>query len=61
MIDFSLSPNDNKVLDAVRAEALVARNYARHYDENEHEFPPDKLPEAKDHPSFVNLLGNRNG
>jgi acyl-CoA dehydrogenase len=59
MIDFALSTNDSKVLDAVRSEALVARKYARYYDENEHEFPPDKLPEAKDHPSFMNLMGNR--
>ena len=28
----------------------MCRNYARHYDENEHEFPPDELPEAKDFP-----------
>jgi acyl-CoA dehydrogenase len=48
MIDFTLSENDRKVLDTVRQEALVARQYARHYDENEHEFPPDQLPEAKD-------------
>jgi acyl-CoA dehydrogenase len=59
MIRFDLSVNDEKVLDAVRSEALVARKYARYYDENEHEFPPDKLPEAKDHPSFISLLANR--
>ena len=50
MIDFTLTENDRKVLDYVRREALVARTYARHYDENEHEFPPDSLPEAKDFP-----------
>jgi acyl-CoA dehydrogenase len=61
MIGFELSPNDKKVLDAVRSEALVARKYARFYDENEHEFPPDKLPEAKEHPSFVHLLAERTG
>jgi acyl-CoA dehydrogenase len=59
MIDFTLSQHDEKVLDAVRSEALIARNYARYYDENEHEFPPEKLPEAKDHPSFLRLLGDR--
>ncbi|OFV88863.1 MAG: hypothetical protein A3J75_05630, partial [Acidobacteria bacterium RBG_16_68_9] len=59
MIDFDLSANDQKVLAAVRAEALVARKYARYYDEREHEFPPDKLDEAKDVPSFINLLGDR--
>ena len=49
MIDFTLTENDQKVArPPARREALVARKYARHYDENEHEFPPDELPEAKD-------------
>jgi len=59
MIDLNLSPNDEKVLGAVREEALIARRYARYYDENEHEFPPDQLPEAKDHPGFMSQLGHR--
>lgn len=59
MIDFELSDNDKKVLTAVRSEALIARNYARFYDENEHEFPPQKLPEADSHPSFINLMAKR--
>ncbi len=59
MIDLELSANDEKVLAAVRAEALVARRYARHYDENEHEFPPLQLEEAKEMPSPLLLLGNR--
>ncbi|HYD49819.1 MAG TPA: acyl-CoA dehydrogenase, partial [Terriglobales bacterium] len=57
MINFELGPNDKRILDAVRSESLIARKYARYYDENEHEFPPDKLDEAKDHPSFMNLFG----
>ena len=59
MIDFQLTANDKKLLDAIRAEALVARKYARYYDENEHEFPPEKLEEAKEFPHFMNLLGDR--
>jgi acyl-CoA dehydrogenase len=59
MIDFELTENDRKVLSAVRREALVARNYARHYDENEHEFPPDELPEAKDFPPTFSLMAGR--
>ena len=59
MIDFSFTDNDKKVLDAVRAEALVCRGYARHYDENEHEFPPDELPEAKDFPPTMSLFAGR--
>ncbi len=46
MIDFKLSENDEKILQVVREEAEIARKYARHYDENEHEFPPEELPEA---------------
>ena len=59
MIDLNVSPNDQKILDAVREEALIARRYARHYDENEHEFPPDELPEAKEHPGFMTRMGQR--
>jgi acyl-CoA dehydrogenase len=57
MIDFTLSDRDQKVLDYVRSESLVARKYARHYDENEHEFPPDALPEAKDFPGAFSIMG----
>jgi len=59
MISFQLSENDRKVLEHVRREALVCRTYARYYDENEHEFPPDELPEAKDFPSLFEVLGGR--
>jgi acyl-CoA dehydrogenase len=59
MIDFRLSANDQKVLDAVRKESEIARRYARHYDEHEHEFPPDQLEEAKECPSPLLLLGER--
>jgi acyl-CoA dehydrogenase len=61
MIDFELSANDKKVLEAVRAQALVCRNYARYYDENEQEFAPDELPEAADYPSPWSLLKNAEG
>jgi acyl-CoA dehydrogenase len=56
MIDFELSANEQQILAKVREQALVARKYARHYDENEHEFPPDELPEAKDHPKILDML-----
>jgi len=59
MISFQLSENDKKVLEQVRKEALVCREYARYYDENEHEFPPDELPEAKDFPELYAMLGGR--
>ena len=59
MIDFELTENDRKILEAVRAQALVARKYARYYDENEHEFPPDELPEAGEFPTLQTVIANR--
>jgi len=59
MIDFTLTENDRKLLAQVREEALVARKYARYYDENEHEFPPAELPEAKDFPNVYTLFKDR--
>jgi acyl-CoA dehydrogenase len=61
MIDFELSKKDREVLGRLREEALVARRYARYYDENEHEFPPNELPEAAQFPfpSFVELMAGR--
>ena len=52
MIDFDLSERDQGILERAHEKALICRGYARHYDENEHEFPPDALPEAKDFPEF---------
>ena len=59
MIDFELTKNDQKILDEVRTRALVCRKYARYYDENEHEFPPDELEEAKGKPEIFSMLGER--
>lgn len=59
MIDFNLTETDQKILDYVRTEALVARKYARYYDENETEFPPEQLEEAKDFPGVWSLMGER--
>ena len=59
MIDFELSHKDKEVLGKLREEALVARRYARFYDENEHEFPPDELPEASQFPSIMQLMAGR--
>ena len=59
MIDFHFTDNDKKALAATRVEALACRAYARHYDENEHEFPPDELPEAKNFPPMMSLFAGR--
>jgi acyl-CoA dehydrogenase len=59
MIDFEPTEGDRKILDQVRAEALICRNYARHYDENEHEFPPDELDEATGKPNVYGMFAGR--
>ena len=48
MIDFSLTETDKAALARTREEALISRKYARQFDENEGEFPPDVLPEAEE-------------
>ncbi len=55
MINFEPTENDQKILDAVREQALICRKYARYYDENEHEFPPDELEEADAYPDVYAL------
>ncbi|MFQ5697166.1 MAG: acyl-CoA dehydrogenase family protein [Myxococcota bacterium] len=59
MIDFRLTENDRKVLDEVRRQALVCREYARYYDEHESEFPPEALPNADEFGSPYALLASR--
>jgi acyl-CoA dehydrogenase len=59
MINFELSPSDQKILEHVREEALVCRRHARYYDENEHEFPPDELPEARGGANAYAMLRDR--
>jgi acyl-CoA dehydrogenase len=48
MIDFRLTETDKAHLDRTRAEAMIARRYARQFDENEAEMIPDTLPETDD-------------
>ena len=55
MIDFRLSDNDQKKLALVREQAVICREYARYYDENEHEFPPEALPEAKTYKPSIDV------
>ena len=60
MINFEPSESDKRVLAQVRVESLVARKYARYYDENEHEFPPDELEEAGEFGDIYAQLRDRN-
>jgi acyl-CoA dehydrogenase len=55
MIDFELTPEDQKIIAAAHAQALIGRRYAAYYDKHEDELPPEQFPEAKDHPSMVRI------
>ncbi len=46
MIDFTLTETDKAHLDQAKQAATICRKYAREYDENEKEMPPQELPEA---------------
>jgi len=46
MIDFTLTETDEAHIEQARQAALICRQYAREYDENEAEMPPEELPEA---------------
>lgn len=61
MIDFKISERDEKIFALLRDEGMVARKYARYYDEHEEdELPPEELPEGKDEsPERRRLIGER--
>lgn len=56
MVDFTLSPKDQRLVDIAREDALIARKYARYYDQHEDELEPEQLPEMKDRPDPFALL-----
>jgi acyl-CoA dehydrogenase len=55
MIDFELTPADQKVLADAHEQALIGRRYARYYDKHEDELPPKQFPEAEDLPNMAQL------
>ena len=57
MIDFELSKVDREILDEVRKQSLICREYARYHDEHEEEFVPDALPDADKYVRPYALLG----
>ena len=61
MIDFTLTERDKDQLERTRAAALICRKYARYYDENEGEFPPDEVPEAAEYYANLKPLPEANG
>ena len=61
MINFQVSERDEKIFSMMREESLIARKYARYYDtQEEHEMPPEVLPEGEDMPEARrDLIGQR--
>lgn len=59
MVDFRLSQNDREILEQIRQEGLVARKYARYYDDHEDELSPVKLPEADAFPPILGRISRR--
>ena len=55
MIDFELTPADQKILSGAHEQALIGRRYAQYYDKHEDELPPEQFPEARDLPSMAHL------
>jgi acyl-CoA dehydrogenase len=65
MIDFQLTPADEKVLSSAHEQAIIGRRYASYYDKHEDEIEPEQFPEAKDLPNPITLaeegLGGSSG
>lgn len=57
MIDFSLTEADARLVALAKEEATIAHRYARHYDLSEALIEPLELPEAKDRPDPLQVLG----
>jgi len=56
MVDFTLTPQDQYLVNIAREDSLISRNYARYYDQHEDELEPEQLPEMKDRPDPYALL-----
>ncbi len=65
MIDFQLTPADEKILSSAHEQAIIGRRYASYYDKHEDEIEPEQFPEAKDLPNPITLaedgLGGSSG
>jgi hypothetical protein len=55
MIDFQLSPADEKILSSAHEQALIGRRYASYYDKHEDELEPAEFPEVASLPNPITL------
>ncbi|MGN5477886.1 acyl-CoA dehydrogenase family protein [Cupriavidus basilensis] len=56
MVDFTLTPRDEELVNLAREDAEISRKYARYYDQHHEELEPVELPEAKGRPDPYALL-----
>jgi acyl-CoA dehydrogenase len=56
MVDFTLTPQDQRLVDIAREDSLISRKYARYHDQHEDELEPEQLPEMKERPDPFALL-----
>src|SRR5258708_23548332 len=59
MIDFQLTPADEKILSSAHEQALIGRRYASYYDKHEDELEPAEFPEAAGFPNPITLAEER--
>ncbi|TPQ33947.1 acyl-CoA dehydrogenase family protein [Cupriavidus pinatubonensis] len=56
MVDFTLTPRDEELVNLAREDAAISRKYARYYDQHHELLEPVELPEAKERPDPYALL-----
>ncbi|MBN3785323.1 acyl-CoA dehydrogenase [Burkholderia sp. Ac-20353] len=56
MVDFTLTPKDEYLVNIAREDSAIARKYARYYDQHHEELEPVALPESVDRPDPYALL-----
>jgi acyl-CoA dehydrogenase len=56
VVDFTLTPKDEYLVNIAREDSAIARKYARYYDQHHEELEPVELPEALGRPDPYALL-----
>src|SRR6516225_2791171 len=56
MVDFTLTPKDEQLVNIAREDSAIARKYARYYDQHHDELEPVALPESEGRPDPYALL-----
>lgn len=60
MVDFTLNAREQEIIKEIRRQGMVIREkYARYYDDNEKELPPDEFPEAAEFAHIEKMMAER--